>query len=113
VRQVVSGHTLLGCLAQVLPLLDAGRRRVVADELFEAPTEEFRDLDRDMNFVLLAVPAIVAAGLADRLVDRIRSDTDLWSLPRTLAPHLTEGQASTLLEALPAGPGNSIRGTRC
>ena len=105
VRQVVSGPKLLGCLAQLLPLLDASRRQVVADELFEAPTEEFRDLDRDLNFVLLAVPAIVAAGLADRLVDRIRSDTDLWSLPRTLAPHLTEGQASTLLEALPAGSG--------
>ena len=58
------------------------------------------------------MPAIVAAGLADRLIDRlidlIRSDTDLWSLPRALAPHLTEGQASTLLEALPAGSGQFL-----
>jgi hypothetical protein len=105
VRQVVSGHKLLGCLAQLLPLLDASRRRTVADELFEASTEEFRDLDGDLDVVRSAVPAIVAAGLADRLVDRIRSDTDLWSLPVKLAPHLTEGQASTLLGALPAGSG--------
>jgi hypothetical protein len=47
----------------------------------------------------------VAAGLADRLVDRIRSDTDLLWLPVTLAPHLTAGQANILLEALPARSG--------
>ena len=105
VRRVVSGHELLGCLAQLLPLLDASRRQAVADDLFEAPTEEFRRLDSDMNLVLPAVPAIVAAGLADRLVDRICSDTDLLWLPPTLAPHLTENQASTLLEALPAQSG--------
>lgn len=105
VRRVVSGHELLGCLAQLLPLLDASRRPAVADELFEAPTEEFRRWDRDPNLVLPAVPAIVAAGLADRLVDRICSDTDLFWLPRTIVPHLTEGQASTLLEALSGRPG--------
>jgi hypothetical protein len=99
---VVSGHELLGCLAQLLPLLDDSRRRAVADELFEAPTEEFRRWDRDPNLVLPAVPAIVAAGLADRLVGRICSDTDLFWLPRTIVLHLTEGQASTMLEALPA-----------
>src|SRR6185312_2267289 len=79
--RVVSGHELLGCLAQLLPLLDASRRRAVADALFEAPTEEFRRLDRNRTLVRRAVPAIVAAGLADRLVGRIRSDTDLLWLP--------------------------------
>ena len=105
VRRVVSGHELLGCLAQLLPLLDASRRRAVADELFEAPAKEFRRLDDDLKLVLQAVPAIVAAGLADRLVDRIRSDTHLLYLPLKLAPHLTEGQANTLLKALPARSG--------
>jgi len=86
----------------LLPLLEASRHRAVADELFEAPAEEVRRLDDDLNLVWRAVPAIVAAGLADRLVDRIRSDTNLRWLPLTLAPHLTEGQANTLLEARPA-----------
>jgi hypothetical protein len=103
VRRVLSGHQLLACLAQLLPLLDESRRRALADELFEAPAEEFRRLDRDQNLVLPAVPAIVAAGLADRIC----SDTSLLWLPLTLAPHLTEGQASTLLKDLPRQPGQS------
>ena len=103
----MSGHKLLGCLAQLLPLLDASRRRAVADELFEAPAEEFRDLDRDRNVALR--PCRHRGRRTGRPADRPhrpdRSDTDPLSLPRALAPHLTEGQASTLLEALPARSG--------
>lgn len=104
VRRVVSGSELLCCLAQLLPLLDADRRQDVADELFGASAEEFRRLDDAPFLVPKTVPGIVAAGLADRLVDRISSDAGLRRLAETLAPHLTEGQAGALLEALPSGP---------
>ncbi|MDX8149515.1 serine protease [Lentzea sp. BCCO 10_0061] len=102
VRRLTKGHTRLACLAQLLPVLDDGVRRQVADEIFKAAHEDLVELDGSYDGALVAVAGLVAVGDTDRLLGIINTLGPVHFLGRMLAPEVTAGQARVALAAIPA-----------
>jgi hypothetical protein len=99
VRDLLSGQDRLACLAQLLPLVDGERRRAIAEEIFQASTEDFEGLARAANLPYAAVPALAAGGAIDGLVDRISKTRSLHGLiPVHVAPLLDREGVRRLLD---------------